>query len=1015
MTNNICHNLLYLVSFSLSLFLLWLRNTSATSLGHQLVAAGGGDGNYKCIDKERHTLLHFKAHVHQDFYGLLSTWATKEEATNDCCKWSGVTCNNQTGHVTSLDLFSGDLEGELSPSLLNLSYLNHLDLSGNQFEGTIPHFIGSLTKLRYLDISWNDFSGSIPIFVGSMTRLRYLRLSDNQFEGTIPHFIGSLTKLRYLDISWNYFSGNIPMFISSMTQLRYLRLSSNSFNGTIPLFIGSMTQLRHLDLSDNYFHGTIPLFIGSMIQLRHLDLSYNFFNGTVPLEFGNMTNLQNLYLGYLGGCAIKSLDWLSRLPQLGKLDMSGISLAKENHWVNVILSLHNLSYLKLRGCGLSHVMRPFYSSVNSSSSSIVSLHIGNNNLNSSLYHWLFELTSNRLLNLDLSRNKLDGIPRYLGNLCSLTSLDFRNNHIAFKFPDFLYNLSGCTSVTLQQLYVGGNQFTGSLPDDIQNFPSLVSLDLSNNQLNETISEKVWELPKLQYLDFSSNFLRCVISENIEKSKIMSLRFSNNSLEGYPSDDYMSNLSYIESVYLSSCKLGPKFPKWIPKLKKLSYLDISNTSISDTIPQEFWNMRPSHLRYFDISSNNITGKVTNLLSNFDSEPVGINLSSNNFYGPIGNVPSTLTTLDLSKNKFYGEISFLCQIAKFQTVCGISHTVLNLGQNNLFGRLPSSIEYLINLEVLYLYNNNFSGELPLSLRNCTKLSFLELRGNKFSGCVPSWIGEKLSMMYLLSLTSNNFFGTIPVQLCQLVNLQILELSMNNLYGTIPPMPRKVTSEYIDYAIINWQGIVREFRSTLGLVKSIDLSSNNLTGSIPCELADLHGLIALNLSMNALRGEIPPKIGLMKNLLQLDLSRNNLSGQIPTSMSQMTSIDYLDVSYNNLSGRIPSSTQLQSFEPSKYTGNGLCGPPLTKYCPGDEEKEIPHVVGQTEGGGEGMNELEIWFYIGGATGFATGFWIVCGALLVNRHGRNAFFHFFDSLKDWVYVKAMVFIAKWQQVAHA
>ncbi|KAM0013709.1 putative non-specific serine/threonine protein kinase [Helianthus debilis subsp. tardiflorus] len=127
-------------------------------------------------------------------------------------------------------------------------------------------------------------------------------------------------------------------------------------------------------------------------------------------------------------------------------------------------------------------------------------------------------------------------------------------------------------------------------------------------------------------------------------------------------------------------------------------------------------------------------------------------------------------------------------------------------------------------------------------------------------------------------------------------------------------KLTSEYIDYAMINWQGIVREFRSTLGLVKSIDLSSNNLTGSIPCELADLHGLIALNLSMNALRGDIPPKIGLMKNLLQLDLSRNNLSGQIPTSMSQMTSLNYLDVSFNNLPGRIPSSTQLQSFEPSK-----------------------------------------------------------------------------------------------------
>ncbi|GKG64776.1 leucine-rich repeat-containing protein, partial [Tanacetum coccineum] len=31
----------------------------------------------------------------------LATW--KDEDDN-CCKWSRVTCSNQTGHVTSLDL-----------------------------------------------------------------------------------------------------------------------------------------------------------------------------------------------------------------------------------------------------------------------------------------------------------------------------------------------------------------------------------------------------------------------------------------------------------------------------------------------------------------------------------------------------------------------------------------------------------------------------------------------------------------------------------------------------------------------------------------------------------------------------------------------------------------------------------------------------------------------------------------------------------------------------------------------
>ncbi|KAF5820053.1 putative transferase [Helianthus annuus] len=119
--------------------------------------------------------------------------------------------------------------------------------------------------------------------------------------------------------------------------------------------------------------------------------------------------------------------------------------------------------------------------------SIVTLSFIENNLNSSMYHWLFPLTSNRLVHLYLSRNKLDNIPKYLGNLCSLTSLYFDRNSVPVKFPIFLNHLSGCTSLMLRRLYASSSHFTGSLSNDIQKFSSLQSLDLSNNQLNGTIS------------------------------------------------------------------------------------------------------------------------------------------------------------------------------------------------------------------------------------------------------------------------------------------------------------------------------------------------------------------------------------------------------------------------------------------------------------------------------------------------------------------------------------------------
>lgn len=106
--------------FILSLGLLWLKTTTATSLGHELVV-GNGIIN-KCVDTEIFALLDFKALL-DDPKDFLSTWRAED---GECCKWSGITCNNQTGHVTKLDLsyaFSKHrLGGKISPSLLKLTY-----------------------------------------------------------------------------------------------------------------------------------------------------------------------------------------------------------------------------------------------------------------------------------------------------------------------------------------------------------------------------------------------------------------------------------------------------------------------------------------------------------------------------------------------------------------------------------------------------------------------------------------------------------------------------------------------------------------------------------------------------------------------------------------------------------------------------------------------------------------------------------------------------------------------------
>ncbi|KAG8386467.1 hypothetical protein BUALT_Bualt03G0151700 [Buddleja alternifolia] len=284
---------------------------------------------------------------------------------------------------------------------------------------------------------------------------------------------------------------------------------------------------------------------------------------------------------------------------------------------------------------------------------------------------------------------------------------------------------------------------------------------------------------------------------------------------------------------------------------------------------------------------------------------------------------------------------------------------------------------------------------------------------SGSVPAWIGDNWSDLVVLSLTSNELYGEIPSSVCYKTLLQVLDLSLNKINGTIPKCLNNLTAmaqegslattltisytmafdndpyhywERDDSAFIMWKGVKSEYKSTLKLVKTIDLSSNHLTGGIPNEITSLVGLVGLNLSRNFITGSISPQVGRLHLLDFLDLSRNKLSGGISKSLSQLTYIGVLDLSYNNLVGRIPSSTQLQSFGVSAYKGNsGLCGKPVTGTCPGDEVILNPEKIGDHD---VEDTLITTGFYTTLVLGFVFGFWGTCGFLLFKKSWRHTFF---------------------------
>uniref|UniRef100_A0A803NZA6 non-specific serine/threonine protein kinase n=1 Tax=Cannabis sativa TaxID=3483 RepID=A0A803NZA6_CANSA len=81
--------------------------------------------------------------------------------------WDGLNCTyndtySSSYKITSLDLSSSGLVGEISPYIANLTMLQNLDLSNNSLTGTVPEFLAQLSFLRVLNLKGNNFTGPLP-------------------------------------------------------------------------------------------------------------------------------------------------------------------------------------------------------------------------------------------------------------------------------------------------------------------------------------------------------------------------------------------------------------------------------------------------------------------------------------------------------------------------------------------------------------------------------------------------------------------------------------------------------------------------------------------------------------------------------------------------------------------------------------------------------------------------------------------------------------------------------------
>ncbi|XP_044354744.1 LRR receptor-like serine/threonine-protein kinase RGI2 [Triticum aestivum] len=427
------------------------------------------------------------------------------------------------------------------------------------------------------------------------------------------------------------------------------------------------------------------------------------------------------------------------------------------------------------------------------------------------------------------------------------------------------------------------------------------------------------------------------------------------------------LPQLSTFIVTGAGLTGFIPDDLSRCSHLTVLDMSNNSLSGSIPSSLGNLAPS-LKQLHLFSNLLSGELPVSLSELwlvESLRIGDNPELS------GQIPESFSklrnviTLGMAQTNISGSIpASLGQLCRIQTlrlqVARLSGSIppelgncsnlidIHLYENSLSGPLPAALGMLPRLHFLYLSDNFHTGPIPKSFGNLTTLLELDLGDNCLSGVGPVFLGRLLALRWL-DLSINNLTGSIPPEIGRLTSLTYLMMCQNQLSGTIPAsLTSLITLEFLDLSMNLLTGVVPPMLFHLPNLTSLLLRSNDLSGPLPHDISRARNLTYLHLGGNRIAGSIPPAVAGMKSIkylilsnnrltgpmpaklgscLQLQmivLSNNMLSGTLPTSLVGLRDLQQLDISHNQFTGHVPHMlSQLKALKRLMLSGNSFVGP--------------------------------------------------------------------------------------------
>lgn len=727
-----------------------------------------------------------------------------------------------------------------------------------------------------------------------------------------------------------------------------LDLSQNALVGTIPSSIGELDYFKEINLGLNGLTGGIPASIGNLTSLNRLSLYLNRLTGEIPASISNLKKVQ--FLDLSGNKLSGGVGSISGMTALNTLKLGGNSLSGD---LGALSGLQELTYVDL---SYNHF------DGNISPSAISNPYLGWFNISFNQFSF------DGLEPLAILANSLNPPAVQDGTFIYSPQNDKPLN---YKYGKLSFSAGGTLSKNTYTWYelstslgwviatiIGDSTYTPKINGEhwvevtnslashgmiqsvhiIIDVPANITDSLALVDLYKSTNGPGWNL-QTNWLTTAPLHTWYGVSIDTN-NRVYKLGLASNKLMGsLPSS--IGNLAYLQELLLQNNALTGQLPVAFNSLTKLTNLNIANNSFTSPIPQKIGGF--ADLTQLQVQNNKFI---------FDK---GLeNMAARNFaqYGPQDSIPFNVSAdkvtfsvpAYLSMPYGYDNSDVVTSHLKFawykngQLLDNTSDSVYSLKQ---YVSAETATYWCIvtdsQIPNLTLYSKHYTQKPVISIVPSKDSLFLTNLYKSTNGANwknhTNWLvpGTNISTWY--GVTTNPVSGRVIS----------IDLGSNNLTGTIPDADSLGNITYLSSINLGSNSITGSIPATLGnlqFLQTLNISFNAFSGNLPAALGKLTNLTGLSVWVNQLNGNIPPELGNLTSLTSLYLAWNQFTGSIPPELGNLTKLTELHLDQNQLSGTIPSSLlQLSklttlTLNNNSFTFNGLETIvqkfPFTNYSP-------------------------------------------------------------------------------------